>query len=342
MSDIGMKSGNVSNINTIRKPEDIKQIKNGETPKPKSLEQISPGTPDKIAIKAVPKVDILNGNVPATDNNIKFGDGNSFKDSGNTEHDRKVTERKGTMFGYWGWNRAAYTQSDINLHGPGYDFTLHDVVAKDYQTPFDIGTYFGPTKLSIPQTNMRFGYYFDDKHSISIGHDHMKYKMVNNQPLNISGNISPEASQQYAGNYDGEPIVVTPDFLTYKHCDGLNVADVELGTTETIWASKNGQHDLSFTGSVSAGAVIPDTEANLFGKDGDHRYHLAGYSGGAKVGLRADIFKYFFIEGNVKGGYINLPDVLVSAPNDKASQSFEYMQASAVFGFNVPINTRKK
>lgn len=353
MSDIGMKSVNVSNINTIQKPEDIKQVKNGETSKLQQTEQTPPGNSDifvgGIPGKAAPKVDLFNEDTPllkskfsATDNKINLGEGNSLKDSGKSEKERGVTERKGTLFANWGWNRAAYTQSDINFRGPGYNFTLHDVVARDKQTPFNAVTYFSPTKLSIPQTNGRIGYFFDNKHSIAIGVDHMKYKMVNNQPANISGYISPEASQQYAGTYNGEPFVITPEFLTYQHCDGLNQAFVELGTTESLWASKNGQHALSLSSSVSGGPVVPDTEADLFGREGDHHFHFAGYGVGAKVGLRADIFKYFFIEGNVKGGYINLPDVLVNAPNDKASQHFEYMQASAVFGANIPINTRKK
>ena len=38
---------------------------------------------------------------------------------------------KGTMFVFWGWNRAGFTKSDIHFTGNGYDFTLHDVVAHD-------------------------------------------------------------------------------------------------------------------------------------------------------------------------------------------------------------------
>ena len=31
---------------------------------------------------------------------------------------------KGTMFVYWGWNRAGFSKSDIRFKGNGYDFTL--------------------------------------------------------------------------------------------------------------------------------------------------------------------------------------------------------------------------
>lgn len=44
---------------------------------------------------------------------------------------RRVDQRKGTWSFQWGYNRDSYTQSDISFHGPGYNFTLKDVVAKD-------------------------------------------------------------------------------------------------------------------------------------------------------------------------------------------------------------------
>ena len=38
---------------------------------------------------------------------------------------------KGNFFGYWGYNRAFYTKSDIYFIGSGYDFHLDGSVAKD-------------------------------------------------------------------------------------------------------------------------------------------------------------------------------------------------------------------
>ncbi len=35
--------------------------------------------------------------------------------------------KKGQMFVFWGWNRAAFTHSDIHFQGNGYDFTLFEV-----------------------------------------------------------------------------------------------------------------------------------------------------------------------------------------------------------------------
>ena len=39
-------------------------------------------------------------------------------------------KNKGKFYLYWGWNRGAYTDSDIHFKGSDYDFVLHDVKAQ--------------------------------------------------------------------------------------------------------------------------------------------------------------------------------------------------------------------
>ena len=41
------------------------------------------------------------------------------------------THQKGELFMYWGWNRAAFSSSDIQFSGDNYDFILEDVIAHD-------------------------------------------------------------------------------------------------------------------------------------------------------------------------------------------------------------------
>ena len=100
--------------------------------------------------------------------------------------------RKGSVFGGWGWNRSTYTQSDISFRGDDYNFTLHNVEAKDRQTPFDAKTYFGLKTVTIPQTNIKLGYFINDHVAVTVGVDHMKYVMVQNQTVAFSGTINDE------------------------------------------------------------------------------------------------------------------------------------------------------
>src|SRR5688572_6486938 len=89
---------------------------------------------------------------------------------------KKYSTRQNTMYFYWGYNRSIYTKSDINFQGPGYNFIAEDVMASDRPTR-DFGTYVNLTSFTVPQFNIRVGYYYVDHWDISIGYDHMKYVM---------------------------------------------------------------------------------------------------------------------------------------------------------------------
>jgi hypothetical protein len=253
------------------------------------------------------------------------------------EDSRKATERKGTMFVSWGYNRDYFTQSDLHFTGPGYDFTLKDVVAKDRQSPFSFDTYLNPVNLSIPQYNLKIGYYLDDKHYLSISQDHMKYVMNADQAASITGSI--HAGTPYDGDYNNDPIVVSPDLLQFEHTNGLNYTELSTGITEPLWQSKNGKHALSLNASIGGGPVVPRSDVTLFGVHGDNIFHLAGYGVSGTVGLKADITKNIFIQGDVKSGYINLPDVLTMG-EQRADHHFGFMEAYVTAGYSFKVGKK--
>jgi len=76
------------------------------------------------------------------------------------QKENTVKGNKGKMYVIWGWNRGSYSNSDITFKGDNYNFTLHDVKAKDKVSPFTFHDYFNPTRVTIPQTNFRLGYFF--------------------------------------------------------------------------------------------------------------------------------------------------------------------------------------
>ena len=80
----------------------------------------------------------------------------------NAQHNRnknKDSKARGTMFGYWGYNRSGYTKSNISFVGPDYDFTLNGSTAHDHFEEFTLNNYFNINNLTIPQFNARIGYY---------------------------------------------------------------------------------------------------------------------------------------------------------------------------------------
>ncbi|MCO5273452.1 MAG: hypothetical protein M9900_00865 [Flavobacteriales bacterium] len=235
------------------------------------------------------------------------------------------------VFLQWGYNRAQFSTSDIRFTGPGYDFTLNSVVAKDRPEPFSLNGYFNPKYLWIPQYNYRAGWFPSERWSISIGLDHMKYVMVRGQQVAYTGHLGDDGNgRQYAGS--GQ-LDLTPDLLTYEHTDGLNLLSVELDHYLRLWHSGNGLHALYFTPGLFAGPVIPRTDVRLFGEGLNNRFHLAGYGIGAQAGIFALVHDRIFVRARVHAGFINLPDVLTTGTADeRAKQHFYFIEEQVVLG----------
>ena len=245
----------------------------------------------------------------------------------------KTDSNKGKFYAYWGWNRASYSNSDIHFKGENYDFTLYDVRAKDRPTKFGI-VYFNPGTVTVPQTNYRFGYFFKENYTVSIGVDHMKYVMVQDQLAIIDGTIN--TGSVFDNIYSNNTIMLEEDFLEFEHTDGLNYISVEVKRFDEfghLLGINSPNFQLNITEGLGGGLLYPRTNTTLLGKERYDEFHVAGWGVSASVGLNITFLKYFFVQSDVKFGYINMPDIrTTNSVLDTASQSFTFVQNTLVFG----------
>jgi hypothetical protein len=246
----------------------------------------------------------------------------------------KVTN-KGKFFAYWGWNWASYTDSNIRFKGDNYDFTLQNVKSHDTPSAFTFKKYFGITNITKPQTNARIGYFFKENYTISIGVDHMKYVVNNDQFVNIDGSIS-IGNTKYDGVYTGQQIQLTEDFLRLEHTDGLNYINTQLYRFDDIssWFGLDSESfQINITEGIGAGILFPKTDTTLLGQERHDDYHVSGYGLSAGFGLNITFLKHFFIQADLKGGYINMQNVKISTnAADSASQDFFFLQNNILIG----------
>lgn len=242
--------------------------------------------------------------------------------------------QKGKIFVSWGWNQSAYTKSDIHFKGNDYNFTLKDVVAKDRQTGFSL-RYFNPSKITIPQYNFRIGYYFNSKYSISFGFDHMKYVMQQDQTVKIRGAIAGTGTD-YDKTYNNDPIKLTPNFLRFEHTNGLNYLNLEVRRMDNLFDQRSlkiKNIDINLIEGVGAGVLYPKSDVTLLNYAENDQWHIAGYGIDLVTGLNVTFFKHFFIQGEAKGGFINMPNILTTNfTDDRAAQHFFFLQGNVNFG----------
>lgn len=245
-----------------------------------------------------------------------------------------TAHNKGKMYFYWGGNRDSYTKSDIHFKGANYDFTLYDVEAADKPKGWHID-YINPGRMTIPQTNFRLGYFLNDHYNVSIGVDHMKYVMVQNQSVKITGTYPNSYNSTVINN--GVVDLTDESFLTFEHTDGLNYINSEFSRVDDISKlfriNDTDKIQISLTEGVGAGILYPKTNVMLMKKERHDDFNVAGYGMSAKAGINITFFKHYFIQGELKGGYINLPTIKTTFDNaDSASQHFMFFQRVIAFG----------
>jgi len=246
-----------------------------------------------------------------------------------------ATGNKGKLYAYWGWNQDWFSNSNIHFEGPNYNFTLDKVQAWDNPASLTADNYANPVNMTIPQFNARIGYFIHDKYNISIGTDHMKYVVRRHQTSQITGNIN-STGTSYDDSYQDEKIIVADSFLLFEHTDGLNYINSEFRRVDQLHAFQN----ISFnaTEGVGAAVLLPKTNATVLNTARYDEYHISGYGLHALVGINATFYNTFFLQSELKTGFINMPDIKTSADGKgKASQHFFFYQLNFVLGAGIQL-----
>ncbi len=251
--------------------------------------------------------------------------------------EKKSFTEKGTMFFFWGWNRSDFTTSDIHFKGNGYDFTLHNVTAKDRPSALS-WDYVDPKAWSKPQFNLRLGYFIKDNLAIVVATDHMKYVMDQDQTAEITGSITDPTYSSMVQN--GKINLTDERFLTFEHTDGLNYVNVGVEKYKSLL--NNEKVDILWSYGAGAGVMFPKSNVKLFGNERSDRFHVAGFGTDLRTNINFIFWERWMARVEGKVGYINMPDVKTTLNNkpDKASHDFYFGQIN--FGIGYVFNLKKK
>lgn len=251
---------------------------------------------------------------------------------------QKVSHAKGTLFGYWGYNRSGYTKSDLRFQGPGYDFTLSGAVAHDNPSTVTADAYLNPRNITVPQFNARIGYYFAHHWAFSMGYDHMKYIFKDGNEVLLSGTIAPgvDPETNWSGIYNAQPVTTNREQFHYENSNGLNYLRLELTRTDLLYAAgSKDQFGISSNLGVSAGSLLSFNDFTFAGQKNTATVSMSGYGLSAHAGLRFEFFKHVFLGTNISGGFHHQLKVRTrqNDPTSFARQKYGYYEYNAVIGF---------
>lgn len=264
----------------------------------------------------------------------------------NAQHKRmkkKVSVSSGTLFGYYGYNQSGYTRSNIRFSGPSYDFTLSDAVGHDQPLENGITTYFNPAKMTLPQYNLRLGYYFRNNWAVSLGYDHLKYVFADHNAVFLSGSIGAGVDTAWQGTFNAEPITTDPNHFGYDNSDGMNYLRIELTRSDQLFTVG----DLDWFGITSnvggsVGTLLTSNRYKFAQKEDLQTMSMSGYGVSLHFGARFEFFRHFFIQPNFSAGFMHQVNV-DTRPNDPSSfarHAFGYIEGNIVAGFLLYVRSK--
>lgn len=232
-------------------------------------------------------------------------------------HKQKHSTNAGSFFFWWGYNRGYYTKSNIRFVGSNYDFTLKHVTAADRPDKFKTSVYFNPTTITVPQYDARIGYYFKDKWAVSIGVDHLKYVMADQNHVLLNGHIDQGVDTNWVGNYYDQPVVTNRDQFHYENTNGMNYIRLEVMRSFDLWEYGN-KRQFAVTGNlgVSTGPILTFNDLNFAQRHTFATPSLSGYGIGAAGSIRLEFFRHIFFQVESAVGFVQLLHVR-TRPDDR-------------------------
>jgi hypothetical protein len=237
----------------------------------------------------------------------------------------------GNFYLTWGYHRDHYTRSTIHFKDnqtDNYNFTLEKAKAKDQPDMHD----FFHTPLTVPQYVFNIGYFFANKSKWGIegSWDHLKYVVIDNQRMHLVGDIR--------GQHFDQDTLVTPAFVHFEHTNGNNYAMISgVRRISLLGGEFNRVNRLSLLTKAGAGLLVPKTDSHIMGNHNDGPFRVSGIVFGVSTALRYDFYRFFYIEGSLKGAFADYTSAKVYKEG-RAHHTFFSVQYIWSAGVNIPLS----
>lgn len=256
--------------------------------------------------------------------------------SGFTYSQRKTklnTNGKGTLFGYVGYNRSAYSTSDVSFSATNYDFTMGGMSFADNQEEVQMGSYFNS---SSPQFNFHLGYFVANKWAITLGLDRLNYFSRSNQNVTLDGTFSPDSHSDFSGSYQNEDITLNRNQLYLEQNGGLNYVRIGLLRVDQLYKSRKAEFAVNTLVGVGAGALFSGLDYTFDNSKVQNISSLSGFGVSGHLGLRFDFFQHVFLQLSLSGGLLNQGNIqLTTTESSTASHKMGYISPEISLGFNI-------
>lgn len=238
----------------------------------------------------------------------------------------QVVEKPGREYFFsWGYNGDSYAKSDMHFEQPslGNDFKLFGVLARDSKGWTD-GLF--SHSLTVPQYNVRFGLFFNEKWGLEVAMDHIKWIVEQDQDVRVTGTIGGTAVDTRA--------VLTPEIIKYQLNNGANPIFFNLMRRYRLAGTPRRTGFLTFLAKAGGGFAVPHTENTLFGQANEKGFQFfQGWNLDVAAAVRVQLWRFIHFEFEDKLLYARYFGVNVD--RGKAGHSVKANEFSFHFGVSL-------
>jgi hypothetical protein len=194
----------------------------------------------------------------------------------------------------WGYNGDNYTKSDMHFSQPGLgnDFRLLKVQAHDSKAWTDLFDH----ALTVPQYNVRAGYFWNEKWGVELAMDHIKWIVTQDQLVHMTGTLA-------GAPVDGD-VVLSEAVLKYQLNNGANPVFVNLIRRFRLAGQHGRTGYLTFLAKAGGGFAVPHTENTVFGVPNEAGFQFfQGWNLDAVAAARVHLYKGLYFEFEEKFVY---------------------------------------
>ena len=258
----------------------------------------------------------------------------SFPSFSQRKTQKLSTHSKGTMFGYFGYNRSAYSNSKISVNSPSYNFEINKTSLSDNSSDASLLHYFASESFQNIQFNFHLGYYVAHKWAITLGYDRLNIFTKDNQNVILTGKFEPSAHDDFEGYYENEEVTLSREQFYYRQSDGLNY--VRTGVIRTIEFYKSDNAAFAFQSNIGLGLglLFANTDFTINGTTSLSNRSISGFGLSSHIGGRFVFFQHFFLQTTFSSGLLSQSAIRLT-PDAKASHFTAYFSPEISIGFNV-------
>lgn len=242
------------------------------------------------------------------------------------------TNGQGALFAQLGYNRSAYSNSNVELSGNKYDVVLSNTSIQDNLEGKSMGSFLSS---SSPQISLKLGYFIKPKWAITIGFDRYNTFFEDNQTVTLAGNFAPGGNSTYSGTVN-EDVLLTRDQFNIAQSKGINFLSIGVQRNDQLYRSRKAEFAFHTLYGIQVGPLLTQVEHTYDGYTSPSISSVSGVGVAANIGVRFEFYQHVYLQLEVDGGVLNQNKIKLSDNgSSEGEQVVGFFSPSIHLGFNV-------